>query len=113
MCIEAFSNPGDGIVLFTPVYHSFFRILKANERKILTDVLCALAFFSLLIVIFLWAGGNRIHGSWPSDSWISRESEVEMRRRLESERDEASLQDIGTKWARMEMEHLESKHSEE
>lgn len=73
----------------------------------------SLAFFSLLIVIFLWSGGSRIHGSWPSDSWISRESEVEMRRRLESEIGEASLQDIGTKWARMEMEHLESKHSEE
>ena len=34
MCVEAFSNPGDGIVLFTPVYHSFFRILKASERVI-------------------------------------------------------------------------------
>jgi len=34
MCVEAFSKPGDGIVLFTPVYHSFFRILKANDRSI-------------------------------------------------------------------------------
>jgi len=35
MCIEAFSKPGDGIVLFTPVYHSFFRILEANDRQII------------------------------------------------------------------------------
>jgi len=35
MCVEAFSEPGDGIVLFTPIYHSFFRILKANDRPIL------------------------------------------------------------------------------
>ena len=35
MCIEAFTKPGDGIVLFTPVYHSFFRILEANDRQIL------------------------------------------------------------------------------
>ena len=48
-----------------------------------------------------------------TDSWISREPEGEMRERLERERDEASMQDIGSKWARMEMRHLESKHGEE
>ena len=35
VCIEAFSNPGDHIVLFTPVYHSFFRAIKAANREIL------------------------------------------------------------------------------
>ena len=34
LCVSAFTNPGDGIVLFTPIYHSFFRIIKASERKI-------------------------------------------------------------------------------
>ena len=34
LCVDAFTKPGDGIVLFTPVYHSFFRILKASDRKI-------------------------------------------------------------------------------
>ena len=33
--------------------------------------------------------------------------------RIEKERDEASMQDLSSKWARMEMQHLESKHSEE
>ena len=57
--------------------------------------------------------GSRPHGTWPTDNWFSREGAVEMQSRLEGERDEASMQDLGSKWARMEMEHLESKHSEE
>ena len=35
VCIETFSNPGDHIVLFTPVYHSFFKVIKAASREIL------------------------------------------------------------------------------
>ena len=34
MCIEAFTEPGDGIVLFSPVYHAFSRIIKAAERNV-------------------------------------------------------------------------------
>ncbi len=34
LCIDTFSSPGDGVVLFTPVYHAFFRIIKAAERKV-------------------------------------------------------------------------------
>ena len=34
LCVAAFTNPGDGIVLFTPIYHSFFRLIKASEREI-------------------------------------------------------------------------------
>ena len=44
---------------------------------------------------------------------ISREDEETMISRLEKEREEASMQGLSSKWARMEMEHLESKHSEE
>ena len=35
MCIEAFTNPGDGVVMFTPIYHAFFRVLKASGRLVL------------------------------------------------------------------------------
>ncbi len=59
------------------------------------------------------AGRERRHGNWITDSWISREPEDEMLSRLESERNEASMQDLGSKWAKMEMERLESKHGEE
>ncbi len=34
MCMEAFTQPGDGVVLFTPVYHSFARITHAAGRQV-------------------------------------------------------------------------------
>ncbi|MEP2890769.1 MalY/PatB family protein [Tateyamaria sp.] len=34
MCIDAFTNPGDGVVVFTPVYHAFARVIKANGRRV-------------------------------------------------------------------------------
>ncbi len=39
MCIDAFTEPSDSVVLFTPVYHAFFRVLKASGRGI---VQCAM-----------------------------------------------------------------------
>ena len=32
-CLQAFTEPGDSVILFTPVYHAFFRALKANGRE--------------------------------------------------------------------------------
>ena len=34
MCLEAFTDPGDGVVLFTPVYHAFARVIRASWRKV-------------------------------------------------------------------------------
>lgn len=34
LCLQAFSQPGDRIVLTTPVYHAFSRIIKAAEREV-------------------------------------------------------------------------------
>ena len=34
ICVDAFTQPGDGIVLFTPVYHAFAKIIKAAGRKV-------------------------------------------------------------------------------
>jgi len=34
MCIDAFTAPGDGVVLFTPVYHAFARVIKAAGREV-------------------------------------------------------------------------------
>ncbi len=39
MCVDAFTAPGDGIVLFTPVYHAFARVIEAADRVV---VECAL-----------------------------------------------------------------------
>lgn len=40
ICVDAFTNPGDGVVLFTPVYHAFARVIAAADR---TVVECPLA----------------------------------------------------------------------
>jgi len=34
MCVDAFTSEGDGVVLFTPVYHAFARVIKAANRKV-------------------------------------------------------------------------------
>jgi cysteine-S-conjugate beta-lyase len=38
-CLHAYTRPGDGVLLFTPVYHAFFRVLRANNRPILESPL--------------------------------------------------------------------------
>ena len=40
LCIHSFTRPGDGIILMTPVYHAFSRIIKAAGREV---VECPLA----------------------------------------------------------------------
>ena len=40
MCVDAFTKPGDGVVLFTPIYHAFARLIKAAGRQV---VECKLA----------------------------------------------------------------------
>lgn len=34
LCIDAFTKPGDGVVLMTPVYHAFARVIKAAGRQV-------------------------------------------------------------------------------
>lgn len=34
MCVQTWTQPGDGIVLFTPVYHAFGMIIRAAGRKV-------------------------------------------------------------------------------
>ncbi len=34
MCVDAFTQPGDGIVLMTPVYHAFARVIDAAGRRV-------------------------------------------------------------------------------
>lgn len=34
MCVDAYTKEGDGIVLFTPVYHAFARVITAANRKV-------------------------------------------------------------------------------
>ena len=34
MCVDTFTRPGDGVILFTPVYHAFARVIKASGRRV-------------------------------------------------------------------------------
>ena len=34
LCIDAFTKPGDGIILFTPVYYQFSNLVEAARRKV-------------------------------------------------------------------------------
>jgi cystathionine beta-lyase len=34
LCVEAYSEPGDAVVMFTPIYHAFFRVIRAAGRDV-------------------------------------------------------------------------------
>lgn len=34
MCVDAYTSPGDGVVLFTPVYHAFAKVINAAGREV-------------------------------------------------------------------------------
>ena len=34
LCIDTYTNPGDGVVLFTPVYHAFASKIRASNRQV-------------------------------------------------------------------------------
>ncbi len=35
LCVDAYTQPGDGIVLMTPVYHAFARVIAAAGRRVI------------------------------------------------------------------------------
>ena len=34
LCVDTFTDPGDAVVLFTPVYHAFARVIRAAGREV-------------------------------------------------------------------------------
>ncbi|MEN8895626.1 MAG: MalY/PatB family protein [Yoonia sp.] len=36
LCVDAYTAPGDGVVLFTPVYHAFARVINAAGREVVS-----------------------------------------------------------------------------
>jgi cystathionine beta-lyase len=39
LCLQAFTGPDDAVILFSPVYHAFYRVLRANRREIVESEL--------------------------------------------------------------------------
>ncbi|MGY6634531.1 MAG: MalY/PatB family protein [Alkalilacustris sp.] len=35
LCLQTWTRPGDGVVLFTPVYHAFARVVAASGREVI------------------------------------------------------------------------------
>ena len=35
LCLQTWTQPGDGVVLFTPVYHAFARLIRAAGREVI------------------------------------------------------------------------------
>lgn len=34
LCLQAFTRPGDAVVMFTPIYHAFARVIRAGGRSV-------------------------------------------------------------------------------
>ena len=34
LCIDTYTQPGDGVIVFTPVYHAFHRVIRAADREL-------------------------------------------------------------------------------
>lgn len=34
LCVDTFTQPGDGVALMTPVYHAFARVIDASDRQV-------------------------------------------------------------------------------
>lgn len=39
LCVQAFTNTNDGVILFTPVYHAFAKIITTNQREVIESPL--------------------------------------------------------------------------
>lgn len=39
LCVQAYSEPGDGVIVFSPVYHAFHRLIRANDRVVVESEL--------------------------------------------------------------------------
>ncbi len=39
LCVQTYTQPGDGVILFTPVYHAFARTITANQREVIESPL--------------------------------------------------------------------------
>lgn len=35
LCVDTWTQPGDGVVLFTPVYHAFAKVINGNKRRVI------------------------------------------------------------------------------
>jgi len=39
LCVQAYTEPGDGVIVFSPVYHAFHRLIRNNDREVVESEL--------------------------------------------------------------------------
>lgn len=54
MCLDTWTAPGDGVVLFTPVYHAFARVIRAAGRTVVECPLATAADGTYALDIATW-----------------------------------------------------------
>jgi len=59
ICVDTYTAPGDGVVLFTPVYHAFARVIRAAGREV---VECELAYEDGRYLLDFEAWDNQMTG---------------------------------------------------
>ena len=91
--------------------------VKLESSSEFNTVVSWILFFIMILyfslILLFWMANRNKEKFLFLENWFSRESEEEMRIRLTAEMEEASVDNMGSTWAMMEMEHLEAKHSEE
>ena len=76
------------------------------NNYIISIILIFITAFLCLVLLFL-KYSNKL------DKWFSKELDTQMRERLNTEYRESDVANLGSSWAKMEIEHLETKHGEE
>ena len=83
------------------------------EENILAFVFPIILIISVVLYLLIHFSKNKEHEKGFLDKWISRENENEMRTRLKKEQLDASGDNMGPGWSKMEKEHLETILEEE
>ena len=83
------------------------------EENNLAFVFPIILIISVVLYLLIHFSKNKEHEKGFLDKWISRENENEMRTRLKKEQLDASGDNMGSGWSKMEKEHLENILEEE
>lgn len=83
------------------------------EENNIAFVFPTILIISIVLYLLIHFSKNKEYEKGFLDKWISRENENEMRTRLKKEQLDASGDNMGSGWSKMEKEHLETKLEEE
>ncbi len=83
------------------------------EENNIAFVFPIILIISIVLYLLIHFSKNKEYEKGFLDKWISRENENEMRTRLKKEQLDASGDNMGPGWSKMEKEHLETKLEEE